>query len=81
MQPNKKENIPFDNTRFVSKKISQGSRLVILLNINNHPFEIINYGSGKPVSDETIEDAGMPLQIKWHNESHIEIPIRKNYTN
>lgn len=78
LQPNKKESIPFDNTRFVSKKINKGSRLVILLNINKHPFEIINYGSGKPVSDETIKDAVEPLQIKWHNESYIEIPIWKN---
>lgn len=78
LQPDKKESIPFDNTRFVSKKINKGSRLVILLNINKHPFEIINYGSGKPVSDETIKDAVEPLQIKWHNESYIEIPIWKN---
>lgn len=77
LQPNKKENIPFNNTRFVSKKINKGSRLVILLNINKHPFEIINYGSGKPVSEETIKDAGKPLQIKWHNDSFIKIPIWK----
>ena len=77
LQPNKKEKIPFDNTRLVSKKINKGSRLVILLNINKHPFEIINYGSGKPVSDETINDAGAPLQIKWHNDSFIKIPIWK----
>jgi hypothetical protein len=78
LKPNKKESIPFDNTRFVSKKISKGNQLVILLNINKHPFEIINYGSGKPVSDETIKDAGEPLQIKWHNDSFIKIPIWKN---
>jgi hypothetical protein len=78
LKPNKKESIPCDNTRFVSKKISKGSRLVILLNINKHPFEIINYGSGKPVSDETIKDAGEPLQIKWHNDSFIKIPVWKN---
>ena len=78
LKPNKKESIPFDNTRFVSKKISKGSRLVILLNVNKHPFEIINYGSGKPVSDETIKDAGEPLQIKWHNDSFIKIPVWKN---
>lgn len=77
LMPNKKENIPFDNTRFVSKKISKGSRLVILLNVNKYPFEIINYGSGKLVSDETIKDAGESLQIKWHNESFIRIPIFK----
>ena len=39
--------------------------------------EIINYGSGKPVSEETIKDAGEPLQIKWHNESYIKIPVWK----
>jgi hypothetical protein len=78
LHPNKKESIPFDNTRLVSKKISKGSCLVILLNINKHPFEIINYGSGKPVSDETIKDAGIPLQIKWHNDSFIKIPVWKN---
>lgn len=78
LKPNKKESIPFENTRFVSKKISKGSRLVILLNINKHPFEIINYGSGKPVSEETIKDAGEPLQIKWHNDSYIKIPVWKD---
>jgi putative CocE/NonD family hydrolase len=78
LHPNKMEKIPFENTRFVSKKIGKGSRLVILLNINKHPFEIINYGTGKPVVDETIKDAGEPLQIKWHNSSFIKIPIWKS---
>ncbi|SMC90866.1 CocE/NonD family hydrolase [Moheibacter sediminis] len=78
LKPNEKENIPIKNTRFVSKKISKGSQLVILLNINKHPFEIINYGSGKPVAEENIEDSIEPLHIKWHNESYIQIPIWKN---
>lgn len=77
LHPNKKESIPFDNTRFVSRKIRKGSRLIILLNINKHPFEVINYGSDKSVSDETISDAGEPLQIKWHSESFIKIPVWK----
>jgi uncharacterized protein len=79
LQPDKHESITFDNTRFVSKKISKGSRLVILLNINKHPFEIINYGSGKEVADETINDAGEPLQIKWFNNSYIKIPVWMKY--
>ncbi|ATL49355.1 peptidase S15 [Chitinophaga caeni] len=78
LQPGKKESIVFDNTRFVSKKIGKGSRFVILLNINKHPFEIINYGSGKPVAEETIADAGEPLQIKWYNNSYIKIPVHRN---
>ncbi|MEN7550489.1 CocE/NonD family hydrolase [Rapidithrix thailandica] len=78
LHPGKKESIPFDNTRFVSKKIGKGSRLVILLNVNKHPFEVINYGSGKPVAEETIKDAGEPLQIKWHNNTFIKVPVWKN---
>lgn len=75
LNPNQKTCIPFNNTRMVSKKISKGSRLVILLNINKHPFEIINYGSGKDPNDETIQDAKEPLHIKWYNDSYIKIPV------
>ncbi len=78
LKPNQKETISFSNTHLISKKISKGSKLVILLNINKHPFEIINYGSGKNVADETIKDAGDPLQIKWYNDSYIKVPIWKN---
>lgn len=78
LKPGKLEQISFSNTRFVSKKISKGSRLAVFLNVNKHPFEIINYGSGKEVSDETIADAGEPLQIKWHNGSYIRIPVWKD---
>ena len=77
LKPNQKEVIPFNNTRLVSKKINKGSKLVILLNINKHPFEIINYGSGKDVNDETIKDAKEPLQIKWYNDRYIKIPVWK----
>ncbi|HTN45701.1 MAG TPA: CocE/NonD family hydrolase [Flavipsychrobacter sp.] len=77
LSPGKKESIPFNNTRFVSKKISKGSRLAILLNTNKHPFEEVNYGSGKEVHDETLKDANVPLQIKWYNDSYIKIPVWK----
>lgn len=77
LRPNKKESIPFDNTRMVSKQISKGSRLVIVLNVNKHPFEVINYGTGKDVNDETINDAKELLQVKWYNDSYIRVPILK----
>lgn len=75
LKPGKKQTIPFSNTRFVSKKIGKGSRFVVLLNVNKHPFEIINYGSGKEPADETIKDAGEPLRIEWHNDSTISIGV------
>ena len=75
--PGKMQRISFHNTRFVSRRISKGSRLVLVVNVNKHPFEIVNYGSGKEVCDETIQDAGQPLQIQWHNNSYIRVPVLK----
>lgn len=75
LQPGKIENIPFTNTRLVSKQINKGSRLVIILNVNKHPYEEINYGTGKDVNAENISDANEPLQIKWYNSSFIKVPV------
>lgn len=77
LKPNQKQSISFDNTRIVSKQFTKGSRLAIILNVNKHPFEIINYGTGKDVVDETIDDAKEPLQIKWFNNSYLKIPVWK----
>lgn len=78
LTPGKKEQIPLNASHIISKEIKKGSRFVIVANVNKHPFEIINYGSGKEPSTETIEDAGEPMIIKWFNDSYIEIPIWKN---
>lgn len=75
LTPGKPELIPYVRTRLTSRRLSKGSRLLVVLNISKNPYAQINYGTGKDVSDETIADAGAPLQIKWHNDSYIEIPI------
>ncbi|SCW86632.1 CocE/NonD family hydrolase [Mucilaginibacter sp. NFR10] len=75
LKPGQMESIPFINSYITSRQFSKGSRIVILLNINKSPFEQINYGTGKNVSDETISDAKEPLQIKWFNDSYINVPV------
>lgn len=75
LTPGKVEAIPFDKTRMVSRQLSKGSRLLVTLNINKNPYAQINYGTGKDVSDEDITDAKVPLEIKWQNDSYIQIPI------
>jgi len=75
LKPNEIEIIPIDNSTFVSKKIPKGSKLIVILGINKSPYYQINYGTGKDVSEETIADAKEPLEIKWYNDSYIEIPI------
>jgi putative CocE/NonD family hydrolase len=76
--PNKIESIPFTNTRLVSKQLSKGSRLLVVINVNKNAYSQLNYGTGKDVSDETIKDAKQPLKIKWYNDSFVKIPIWKN---
>jgi putative CocE/NonD family hydrolase len=71
------ETIPFERSRMVSRQLSKGSRLVVVLNIDKNPFAQINYGTGKDVSDETIQDAKEPLRIEWYNDSFIKIPVLK----
>ncbi len=77
LKPGKTETVPFTNSYITSRKISKGSRIIIVLNINKSPNEQINYGTGKDVSMESIEDAKEPLEIKWYNNSYIKIPIWK----
>ena len=75
LQPGKVEDIPFTETRLVSRQLNKGSRLLVVLDIDKNPFAEINYGTGKEVAQETIADAGAPLQIHWENDSYICIPI------
>jgi hypothetical protein len=77
LPPTKVESILFDKTRMASRRLSKGSRLLVTLNVNKNPYAQINYGTGKDVSDEDINDAKTPLQIKWQNDSFVKIPIWK----
>lgn len=74
LTPNHIETVPFASGRMTSKLLKKGSRLIMVLNINKHPHEQVNYGTGKDVSDETIADAGRPLVINWYNDSYLKIP-------
>ncbi len=75
LTPGKIEDFPFTNVRMTSRLLKKGSRLILVLNVNKHPHEQVNYGTGKDVSDETMKDAGEPLKIKWYNESFVKIPV------
>ena len=62
----------------VSRQLSAGSRLVVVLNVNKNAFAQVNYGTGKDVSDESIADAKEPLRVRWHGDGFIKIPIRRD---
>lgn len=78
LKPHSIETIPVHNTFFTSRRIEKGSKLVLVLGIRKSPDVQLNYGTGKDVSEETIAEAKEPLEIKWYNDSYIELPIFQN---
>ncbi|PWN67469.1 CocE/NonD family hydrolase [Chryseobacterium oncorhynchi] len=75
LEPNKIQQIPIKQSIFMSKKIKKGSKLLLLVGVNKNSAWQINYGTGKDVSEETIKDSGEPLEVKWYNDSYVEIPV------
>ncbi|MFP3834069.1 CocE/NonD family hydrolase [Chryseobacterium sp. SIMBA_028] len=75
LEPNRIEQIPIKQSIFMSKKIEKGSKLLLLVGVNKNSAWQINYGTGKDVSEETIKDSGEPLEVKWYNDSYVEIPV------
>ena len=64
------------DTRLMGRMLAAGSRLVVTLGVIKQPDRQLNLGSGKEPSDETIADAGAPLEIHWQGSSYLEFPVR-----
>ena len=75
MTPGQAADLPFERTPPISRQLSRGSRLLVLLTVNKSAWAQVNYGTGKDVSDESIADAAEPLKVRWHNESYLVLPI------
>jgi len=69
-----RQRLPFQSEKMIGRRLQAGSRLVLALGINKRADQQINYGAGNDVSEESVEDAGAPLQVRWHDGSFIEIP-------
>jgi putative CocE/NonD family hydrolase len=76
LMPGRATRIPFQTT-FVARQLEVNSRLLILLDVNKNPSAQVNYGTGKDVSDESIEDGVGPLQVSWFNDSYVNVPIAR----
>jgi hypothetical protein len=60
----------------VSRKLSKGSRLLVVVDVNKGPWAQVNYGTGKDVSDESIADAKEPFGRR--NGDHMTVPNGKS---
>jgi putative CocE/NonD family hydrolase len=77
LKAGERQELTFTSERMTSRRLQQGSRLVMVLGINKRPDREINYGTGIDVSEESIADGKIPIKIRWHSDSYIEIPIRR----
>ncbi len=68
--------LAFASERITARQLKAGSRLVVVLGIVKRPDREVNYGTGNDVSEESISDAGVPLKIRWYDDSFVELPIR-----
>jgi putative CocE/NonD family hydrolase len=72
-----RQQLPFQSERMVGYELQAGSRLLLTLGVNKRADRQINYGGGDDVSEESIEDAGAPIRIRWHEGSFIEVPAQR----
>jgi len=75
LTPGRRTRIEYRSIRLASLRLEPGSRLVMVLGVIKNSGQQINYGSGKSVSEETIADAGEPLEIDWFTDSFVDVPI------
>lgn len=68
-----RQKLPFESDKVLGHRLQAGSRLVLVLGIDKRADQQINYGAGNDVSEESIDDAGAPVRIRWHEGSYIEI--------
>ena len=78
LSPGKPAHLKFETT-MVSRQMTPGSRLLVLVDAIKNPNAQINYGTGKDVSDESVKDAGDPLTIEIQGGSYFEIPLDNSW--
>jgi len=76
--PNRMTTISFDNTSIICKRIAKESKIVVVINVNKNPYGQINYGTGKDISSESINDATIPLELSIDSKSKIFLPVWTN---
>jgi uncharacterized protein len=77
LRSGERQTLAFQAERLTSRQLAAGSRLVLVVGLNKRPDMQINYGTDADVSDGTLDDAKIPVNIRWYSGSFIELPIRQ----
>ncbi|MNV07058.1 Cocaine esterase [compost metagenome] len=76
LKPGVPQRLEVKDTRLLGRKLAAGSRLVVSLGVSKQADRQLNLGSGKEPADETIADAGAPMEIRWSGSSYLEFGVR-----
>ncbi|HEX8639549.1 MAG TPA: CocE/NonD family hydrolase [Allosphingosinicella sp.] len=77
LTPGRTHRLAFESQTVTARVIDAGGRIVAVVGVPKRPDIQINYGTGRDVSDESIADAGEPLQIRWLPGSYLELRVRR----
>ena len=77
LKAGERQQLTFKSDRLTSRTLEIGSRVLMVLSVNKRPDRQINYGTGNAVNEESIDDARLPVKIRWYSDSYIDIPIRR----
>jgi putative CocE/NonD family hydrolase len=74
LKAGERQMLDFTAERLTAARLPAGSRLVLVVAINKRSDRQIDYGSGKDVNSESLADARVPMRLRWHAGSYIEVP-------
>ena len=77
LRAGQRQQLSFRSERLMGRKVAAGSRVVLVIGINKRADQQLNYGTGDDVSEESVDDADVPLKIRWYNSSYIDVPVRR----
>lgn len=75
LTPGKSTRLEITSQTVAGRLLAKGSRLVAVVSVPKSPDRQINYGTGRGVSDESIEDAGVPLQVTFSASSSLDVGV------
>ena len=71
-----RQQLPFQSQRIMGHRLTAGSRLALTIAINKRADQQVNYGGEGDVSEASVDDAGAPVRVRWHEGTFIEVPGR-----
>lgn len=76
LRPGHPKTLTFTSQTLTARLLVPGSRILAVIAIAKRLDTQINYGTGRAVSDESIADAGKPIEIRWLLGSYFDLGIR-----